>query len=146
MCEYSWASCFLFTIRHQIKKDPSAAQRQNRRRWYQQMDYWLLISTEVNYFPLAERSLEVRQELVPDLLGDQGSLPSRKHREGEDQKKRPKERNQNLCMQLQSEMPSHSCSSCRQAEKLLGPIFTEMYSLKFIANVIYTPLHGKQSA
>lgn len=34
------------------------------------MDYWLLISTEVNYFPLAERSLEVRQELVPDLLGD----------------------------------------------------------------------------
>lgn len=70
MCEYSWASCFLFTIQHQIKKDPSAAQRQNRRRWYQQMDYWLLISTEVNYFPLAERSLEVRQELVPDLLGD----------------------------------------------------------------------------
>lgn len=44
---------------------------------------------EVNYFPLAERSVEVRQELVPEFLGDQEKLLSREHREGENEKKFP---------------------------------------------------------
>lgn len=101
----------------------------------------LLISAEVNYFPLAEHGVKGTQELVPELWAGLGSLPSREHWAGEDQNKSPKERSQNAA----SIWNAFTFMLLLQIGRLLGPIFTVMYSLEVIANVIYTALQGKWS-